>query len=238
MLNIAICEDDLSCKEDALELIASYSKEKNIEFTVRHFSNGEEFMLEIEDNTFDLIIFDIYLGKMTGIDCARMMKKLNLNNEIIFTTTSKEHIFEAFQLNATQYLIKPLIRNEFFIAMNQAVNNVAEKSKKRVVLTDTEGVKVVDVSDIVYCEKRSHYINIFLNDGSVLVTRNTMIEFWGIMCKYKEMVKLGVSFVVNLEHLSEVKRACIVTTSGVEISLPRGEWKIIKEKYLNLYCKE
>ncbi len=237
MIKIAVCEDDKYYRESTLGLISSYAKERDIEVSMHYFASAEELLFKIEEVSFDIILFDIYLGGMTGIECAKRLQDASKSYELIFISTSKEHIFEAFNLKATQYLIKPLNVSEFYLALDTAVNNINNKTNKCLVIKTDSGFETINTDSIIYCEKNLHHLYISTASLGTIKTRITLTEFWQNIEQYDEFTRVGVSFVVNLKYIKTLTNKLITLKDDTKISIPRGRFQEIKKSYLDFYWR-
>ena len=107
MMQIAVCEDEEIVREQIKELIIEQKKDCQ----VVQFVSGEELLAAHE--SFDLIFLDIQLDGMTGIEVAREFRNRGDEVFLIFVTGAKEYIFDAFDVSAFQYLLKPISEKRF-----------------------------------------------------------------------------------------------------------------------------
>ena len=117
-MKIAIVDD---LQEDRLEVreiidefcLNSFEKlNKEIDITIDEFCSGEDFLSNFKPNCYDIILLDIYMDKLTGMDTAREIFALDRSCNLIFLTTSNDYIFDSFEVKAVFYIIKPIILNK------------------------------------------------------------------------------------------------------------------------------
>lgn len=115
--------------------------------------------------------------------------------------------------------------------------NTAEE--KRYILLKTEGkFKKVEVDDIVYCEAQRKTQWLYLADGRECLQRMTMTELYRQLSPYREFVKIGASFIVNLEYIDSLNAEFICLMGGRKIYLPRGAYRRLRDQYFQYYCEK
>lgn len=155
---------------------------------------------------------------------------------IVFLTTSKEYALEAFRVDATQYLVKPVSKEELFSVLDKLLGSLLEEQKKYLLLRIDNKNRRIAMKDIVYCEAQKKCQCIYLSDGTQLLLRLTMAKIYEMLSDYKEFVKAGISYIVNLEHIESLNAQELQMDNGRTVYLPRGSYQLLKEQYFNYYC--
>lgn len=126
---IAILEDDAVQMQRTEEMLSAYSAaHPEHELKTVCFTQTEPFMESVcrtehdgaGEQAFDILLMDIYLPSGNGMDCARTLRENGYEGIIIFQSSSAEHAIEAYQVDAIQYLLKPVSQERFFAAMDRA----------------------------------------------------------------------------------------------------------------------
>lgn len=140
MYQIALCDDmeeELKQVEGLLEL---YRKQNPaLEYQTEWFANAEEFSEQINasESAPDILLMDIFMPGKTGVEVVREMRGKGYKMPVIFLTTSTEHALNAYEVDALQYLVKPLEQGKFFHAMDIAF--AAVKTEKKTFLVKISG---------------------------------------------------------------------------------------------------
>ena len=110
MYEIALCEDEEVFSEAQEKMTREILEKLNIEHRVTVFDSGEKFLAAFskERKRYDLILLDILMDKMSGMELARAIRESDKEAVIIFITSSREHVFEGYDVNAFHYLVKPV----------------------------------------------------------------------------------------------------------------------------------
>ena len=113
-MRIAICDDDSLCREQ-LALLVAQEEQQPGEFEVQIFSSGEALLQQMQrEQQFDLIFMDIEMGQgLSGMETASQIRRQNQDVMLVFVTAHVNFVFEAFDVQAMQYLVKPIDTQQF-----------------------------------------------------------------------------------------------------------------------------
>lgn len=240
MYLMAVCDDEAEELKKAEELLYAYRRiHLKAEFMVKYFENADDLLEEIREETYvpDLIWMDIYMPCKTGIEAARELRAMGNRGRIVFLTTSREHALEAFRVEAAQYLVKPIYEKDLFPILDKFLAEIEEERQRYLILRVDGRSRRVAMSDMVYYEAHGKMQYLHLADGTQILLRMTMAEIFGMLSQYQEFVRVGISYIVNLEHIESLSGQDICFQSGKKIYLPRGAYKALKEQYFQYYCE-
>lgn len=242
---IALCDDETAELDKTEKLLSTYEKKHpELDFMIACFESAGEllYMMEERNYTPDLIFMDIFMpgqegmSGSLGMDAAKRLRDMGNKAKLIFLTTSGEYALEAFDVEASKYLLKPVAENKITEALDRVLSEI-EEERKRYILLKIEGRIVrVPVKDIVYCEAQGKTQCMYLADGKKSLLRMTMTEIYGLLSGYPEFVRIGVAFIVNMEYVDSLNAQDVCLTNGRKIYLPRGAYKTLKELYFQYYC--
>lgn len=239
MYKIALCDDQAEELFKVEALLDLYRQaHPHIDFVVNRFTSMEALQVEIELHPdFDLLLLDICLPDKSGIEAARELRKSGFTYPIVFLTFSKEFALDAFSVNAIQYLIKPVERQDFFAALNLVFDFVSEK-KRRYLTIKTDGeARRIAFRDILFIETQSNYQHIHLRGREILKVRMTSVEMFEALSAASDFVRCGASFIVNLAYVTSITVKDMLIDSGEKVPIPRGAYAALKEQYFNYYCE-
>lgn len=241
MYLVALCDDETRELNKTEVMLKNYSRRNPAyDIETERFEQAEALLEKIEVNDYrpDLILMDIYMPEKMGIEAAKELRSMGHETRIVFLTTSREHALEAYQVDAVQYLVKPVEETALFSVLDKFLKG-AEKEKKKYLLFRNEGkISRIAAEDIVCCEARRKYQCVYLVDGSELLLHTTMTAVREKMRDFPEFVSVGVSYIVNLRHLVSLNSDKIAMEGGRTIYLPRGSYKMLREQYFRYYCEE
>ena len=242
----ALCDDEPAELNKAEKILNDYEQEHpEVDFIIERFESADELLYRIEDKKYapDLIFMDIYMpgpggvSDSLGMEAAKKLRDMRSRAKLVFLTTSREFALEAFDVEAYQYLLKPISQERLFSALDRFLES-EEEERKRYILLKREGrfVKVA-VNDIIYCEAQGKTQCLHYVDGGECRQRMTLMELYELLSSYQEFVKIGAAFIVNLEYVDSLSAQDICLTDGRKIYLPRGAYKGLREQYFNYFCK-
>ncbi|MCM1123097.1 MAG: LytTR family DNA-binding domain-containing protein [Eubacterium sp.] len=247
MYLIALCDDEIVELEKTEKLLSDYEKKySGSEFAIRRFESADSLLALLREENYmpDLIFMDIFMPNKQdisyplGIEAARMIRNMNYKGKIVFLTTSKEYALDAFDVDALQYIVKPISEDRLFLLLDNLLKDIEEERKKYILLRIEGRLVRVSLNDIVYCEAQGKTQCLYLADGTQCTLRMTMTEFYDQLAPYQEFVRLGVAFIVNLGYIASLNAKEICMDNGRKIYPPRGTYKSLREQYFNYYCRE
>ncbi len=246
MIKAVIIDDEQHCIDRLQMLISTYCKQ---EVTVIHYwNNVPDALLEIDKHKPDLIFLDIHVGAYTGFD---FIKEFTRKNEyIIFTTAFEKYALQAFKLSATDYLLKPIDKDDLLDALEKiTLKNKSEirddkmnallynytnfSSQKKIAIPTTNGLSFIKVDDVVRCESDVNYTIIHLKDKKKLVVAKTLKDFEEIFTPLG-FFRIHNSHLINLAYIKAYNRGkggsvIMEDDSELEVSTRR------KEEFLKLH---
>jgi len=217
-----IIVDDEAIARDII--IAHLSKIENID-VVAECKNAIEAFNYISNNDVDLVFLDINMPEISGIAFA---KSINKRIKVIFTTAYRDYAVEGFDLQAVDYLLKPISFERLLQAVNryfEVTTHTEEKVNQSLEINDFIFVRSdrrmfkVDLDAVIYIESYSDYIKIHLND-KVIVTRETISAIEGKLPKTK-FLRIHRSYIVSIAHIQSFTNEHI-TVNRLALSISRS----------------
>lgn len=208
MINVIIVDDE-PLALDVLETYIDKIPDLNL---VKKCSNALEANTALKEHDIDLMFLDIQMPQLTGID---FLRTLATPPKVIFTTAYANYAVEGFELNAVDYLLKPISLDRFMKAVNKAQEQISLENKDAAptaadgdgedyifVKADKKLIKI-NYSDIVYIEGLKDYVIIRLNNSRV-ITLQTMksLEKKLPVSIFKRIHR---SYIVNIQHIQAVQ---------------------------------
>lgn len=229
MMKFAVCDDEPFMAEEISQYLSRYMEEQNMaSYSVSCFSNGR-LLLE-SDCDFDLIFLDIQMEQPDGMETAKMLRLRKNHSLLVFVTVMKECVFDAFEVHAYDYLIKPLDYQRFKKTMDRAVKGLKQRAAKRVIIRKGTSCQVVPLSQIMYCEVQGRKIYIHQADGKV-------IDYYDKLEDFQQRVdgrffRCHRSYLVNLDYIRGCAAGRAVLSRGDEIPVSRLRERELTEALL------
>jgi DNA-binding LytR/AlgR family response regulator len=233
-MKIAICDDDKKERDRLVSFFHAYSLQTGISFSLNHYENGFYLLDAMETgNTFDLIILDILMPGMNGIQTAKQIRHSNEVVKIIFLTSSSEFAVDSYAVGAYYYLLKPVEKNVFFEIIQRFLRTVNPEEAESIILHDGKSLKRILLSDLVQCEIQQRTILFKLANGASIQTIGTLSELERELLRFPYFTKPHRSYLVNVHHIKEITKLEITTDLGTRIPISRGRYDEISHAFLS-----
>ncbi len=237
MYTIALCDDEEAGLEQMEEYLSKYQEQKgSLEYKTQHFQSGEALLEYVEKGECmpDLLLLDIFMTGKTGIEVAQAIRRFGKKVPIIFQTMSMDYALNAYEVDAIQYLVKPLEEDKFFHAMDVAFGQLQKEKDNHILIKQPGGVRKLHPDEIIYCESQKNYQILYLEQEECKI-RMTASELWGILEKSPQFGRCGRSFILNMNHIVCFRREMVLMDNNKKIYMPKNKTAEFKQVYLD-YC--
>lgn len=179
---------------------------------------------------FDIVFLDIQMDGMDGIETAKRLRKRQDDIVLIFVTGNREYVFDALDLYAFHYLLKPVDENKFREVLERAAEEVAKKKEKRFLFLKKRNL-TLDQADILYIESRAKKVEIH-TDGfkDIIEIYATMEELEGQLGE--DFYRCHRAYIVNMAHITEYDNDSITITNGDKIYLTKKKYGDFVKTYM------
>lgn len=235
-MRVVICDDiqkDMEIIRTSLDTYAAVHLEYHIE--IDEYSSAVDVLHRMEEKAYDIALMDICMPGVPGTVAAEKMLEKNPEMSVIFLTTSDEYAVEAFAMNATHYLLKPFTQEQFDAALDRAIKKTVDQVLLS--LDCVDGVYRVRIREIVSIESQNHYLLVVLSSGETLKIRMKLSQMYEEIQKYSEFIKIGASYVVNLDFVRSISGNNIEMQGGAKIPVPRRSVEEVQRAYME-YCRK
>ena len=200
-------------EELARTLLKTYVAKLDFLELEAELENPLEAIQIIKDEQVDLLFLDIQMPEVKGTDLAKL---LPANVQVIFTTAYSEYALEGFELNALDYLLKPITFERFLIAVNKARDKSFEKEKAITVKSGYD-LHRLRYQDILYIESDSEYV-IYCTANSKIMSNQSLKRLERLLPSTIFM-RVHRSYIVNKKHVSALRgKDLIIASSTIPVS--------------------
>ncbi|MEH0153920.1 LytTR family DNA-binding domain-containing protein [Limibacter armeniacum] len=214
----AIALDDESLALQVIENFCSRVEDIELVKTFTQSSEAKKFLMKYP---VDLIFLDINMPAISGVD---FYKAVNEYTAVIFTTAYSEYAVEGFDLNAIDYLLKPIKFDRFEKAIARAKERLQQpatnNTRNKLIIRADYSLHQIEYQDICYIEAMSDYLRIHLTDAKPVVTRMTMKNMEEKLPS-DTFVRVHRSYFVSIDKIESVKKSSL-QISGTEIPVSKG----------------
>ena len=223
-MDIAVVDDEKAIREHICGLVEEQQPESRIEA----YATGEELLAS--GKRFDIVFLDIQMEGMNGIEAARSLRERREDTVLVFVTGIKDYVFDAFDLYAFQYLLKPIDERKFAEVLERAVREAAKKKERRVLFIKPRNL-TLDQSEILYIESRAKKVEIHTKGAA------QAIEIYAAMDELEG--QLGENFyrchrayIVNMDCITEYDGESITLTGGDRVYLTKKKYGEFVKAYM------
>ena len=177
-MQIAICDDEVSM----VQILEEKIKKLLPDAVIEKYLSGDELIAS--GSKPDILFLDIQMPGMDGMETAKMLRQDNEDMILIFVTAAEEYVFQAFDVGAFHYLVKPFSDEKLKEVVTKAVHNIKRSSRlekdEKYIMVQTAGSHIkIFLRDIVYAE--------VYNRKVIIHTRSTDIEYYGKLQELSDM---------------------------------------------------
>lgn len=227
-MNIALCDDDPQALAFLQNAVSANSPLEMAPLHLFSFSSGTAFLASRD--AFDIVFMDIYLGAEDGM----MIAKKYLENHravFVFTTSSREHAIQAYQVGAIHYLVKPFALEEVACAMRRCQDQLHRTHQKKVSIGNLRRNTSLFQRDIHYIEVFDKISVIHTIQGEI--ETNTSLEALYERLDHSCFMRAQRSYIVNMEYIDSLTADRVTLRDGTEIILSRLNRTQLRQQYQN-----
>lgn len=234
MFKVAICDDRPEEMSHLENMLLEYQKENGEFFEIHCFNNGISF-LEALKNPFDICFLDIFMPGITGIDVAKDMRKVNQEIELVFTTSSIDFAIVGYQVRASNYLVKPISKDQLFAALWEILDKVKLKQSKCICVNTDIGVKRISVDSIAVAVADKHSTTINLRNQDSIHTTMGFGEICEMLVQDSCFYVVSRSAIVNFNTVLGTENDMLLIENGDNVIMPRRKKQEITNAFLNFH---
>lgn len=243
-MRIGICDDMTEELNNIKNLTEIYANNHNQHiFNIATFSNSFEFLENYEKcGGYDILLLDICMPGILEVDVAREIRSKKDKCEIIFLTSCADYAVDAFALKATHYLVKPFKSQDFYDALDRAMEKIQQNQVKNLVVKIENGNACsVNIDEIYYCEAIGHNQQIHMMDSKIVETRSSLSElFYNLeqLSQSGQFIMPYKGFIVNQKQIKEITPSNIILKTNCAIPLVKRNFNIIKKQYFDFIFRK
>ena len=164
MINIAVVEDDVQEANRLINCLEQFALQNHLQFQVTHFPDAAMLLDQYKAN-YDLILLDIVLPLMSGMEAARRLRQVDHSVTIVFVTNMAQYAIEGYSVGAFDYILKPVNDHAFELKLKRILSHLGSKIEDRISIRTEGGTISLQLRKIRYVEVEGHYLNWHTLDG-------------------------------------------------------------------------
>ena len=237
-IKIAVCDDEKNIRSYLVSLI----KKQGRECSITEYDSADAYLSDGKEH--DILFLDIEMGGfdagLDGMGLARHIRGIKTQKQpiIIFVTGYEKYVYDAFDVGAFQYLVKPMNEQKFAEVFGRAAGQIvseAEQRKKKLVIQYGGEGKVIPLNDIYYMASRNHNIVLYLKDGNIeyyAKIGDLEMELAG------QFYRIHRGYLINLFHVEGYDRTEVRMANGDKLLLSRYKYDGFVQAYMDYISEE
>ncbi len=229
MIRIAVCDDEEASRSYIITLI----REQKAECCIAEFRSAEECLKS--GQAFDLMYIDIELGQdgaVNGMELAKQARNRGsfCSPVIIFVTGHEKYVYDAFDVGAFQYLVKPLDRKRFAVIFERAVRFIEGTGRERELeIRFANTVKNIPLGNIFYVESFNHKVVVHSREGE--------LEYYARIGELEQQLgeaffRIHRGYLINLDHVESYSRTEAVMSCGDSVLISKYKYGDFVKAYM------
>ena len=228
-MKLALVEDEKIYADKVQEYLERYQKESGYEILTDWFRDGSE-IVEDYDGDYDIILMDIQMKFMDGLSTAKKIREMDQEVIIIFITNMTSYAIRGYEVDAMDYIVKPVEYFVFSSKLERAAKRIRKKEKHYISISIENGVRKIDVAKLYYIESHGHTLCYHSGDG-MWECRGTLQQMEKLLEPYG-FFRNSKSYLVNIQYIDVIREnECIV--QGKRIPVGRAKKKELMQRMLD-----
>lgn len=231
-MKIAICDDEQIFIDATCDILKKWSQKNYIVPEIHCFTNGDDLINAQQNNCMDLIILDVLMPLLNGIDTARELRNSNQSVPIIFLTSSRDFAVDSYEVNAFNYILKPIDENRFFSVLDKFLNSFEKNMETFTAHTQT-GFCKLQLEKVDYLEAQNKKVIVYLSNGTIIEIKELFSKCEDIFTIEKGFFRCHRSYIVNLKRVEQFSKTQIITYNNNMLPISRNSYLAFKEAYFS-----
>lgn len=220
MLSIAVCDDEMLQCCMLSKRIQEILKHMNLSCTIRQFYSGDALLKETEH--FDILFLDILMQGLDGLQTARIFRQQSSDPILIFVSSSREYVWNAYDVEAFHYLLKPIDDQKLKTVLQRAIQKTRKHPRSYLLIRQKQQQKKIFLDRIRYFEIRGRMIDVHEAEGCF--TYYEQIRILENRLQDKDFFRCHKSFLVNLNYVESYNRQEILLDNKERIPVAKRRY--------------
>lgn len=226
---VAIVDDERTEVEKLSVIVNDWSTRCGSLCEIHSFASAEAFLFAYQDDkAYDILLLDVEMKNISGIELAKRIRGGNDHVEIVFITSHFEFVGEGYEVDALHYLIKPVAEDKLMDVLSRAAAKLSVEPPYVLITCDGETVKLYE-SEILYIESFLHYLAVHTKDREYRI-KESMTSFEAKLSD--DFFRVHRSYLVSLKVITRISRTTVTVTGKIDIPVARGKYDDINRAFI------
>jgi DNA-binding LytR/AlgR family response regulator len=234
-IHFAICDDNITEIEYLNRIVGKWARAGNIATVISTFESAESFLFHYaDDKSFDILLLDIQMKNMNGVELAKQIRLDNDSVQIIFITGFPDYMPEGYDVSALHYLMKPVSEQKLFEVLDKAMKRLGKS--ERTILLKAEGESVcIPMGSIMYIESFAHAVEI-------TTIKEKIKAGMSISDLEKKLgdgfVRCHRSYIVGLKYIKRIRQNEVILDNDISIPLSRRVCTKVNQAFIRFFKED
>lgn len=228
--DIAVCDDEPADVQLLSRLVSKWASVNRYIVSIETFKSAEEFLFKTENGGKNIVLLDIEMGEMNGVELAKSIRRKNHEMQIIFVTGYMDYIQDGYDVEALNYLLKPVKEEKLFAVLNRAAEHLKSCEKALLLFINDETVRI-PLYEIKFLEVRKNYVTVHANEE--FEVKKTLSDLEKNLDE--SFFRTGRSYIINLRFIKKITKSDVYLTDGSIVPLSRGLYDKINRSMIKYF---
>lgn len=235
MIIIGICDGEQAVRSLLASYVERYRSETDAEIQLLSYSTGEKllknYMLDL-----DLIFLEIPLRRVSGLRLAEHIKEQDAQVRIVFLTTVLSHVLEAYEVGASNYLLKPLSYTKFCKELSRVREEKQGREGNCFLEQNKQGLHKVYFHEVRYIETNGK--STLIHTGREEIQSGRQMKQFEQLFVGSSLVRCHAGYIVNLRYFQRLEESAVVLSDGTQIPVSRSKRPLVLGQIQTIYGED
>lgn len=231
-MRIAICDDSPEFLSQAKELLTKWHHQPDLPVT-ETFEDGDALIQAHIAAPFDIILLDVVMPLLNGIEAAREIRQNDKSVKIVFLTSSPEFAVDSYSVKASNYLLKPLTAEKLYGCLDELAEELRQNARS-ITVKGPNAFHRVEIARIEYIEAQNKRVLFSLSDGKTISSTEPLYTYEGKLLLADGFFKCSRSYIVNLNQIDTYTPKEVQMRSGCRIPISRSCHREFEAAYFSV----
>lgn len=235
MFKIAIVDDDKTALSISKGAIEQFLNDHEVAFSLDAFSSSNAFIMMAKEEKYQLVLLDIDMDEINGIEAGKIIKEDNPQADIIFLSQREDLVFDTLYLHPFGFIRKSKLLQDFPSVMELYLetHSTSNPTSHQLIVTSKTGVININIDEVMYIEGNKNYQTIYLKNSSAFDVRLSMGELEDSLHD-KGFIRIHKGYLVNYLFIRKIVKADVILTNNKILPLANKRKDEIMEQYLEV----
>lgn len=237
-LNAVVIDDEVNARAALMGVVSANFPDIEFVGQAKNLPEGIKLIRKVNP---DIVFLDVEMPEFSGLEILDFFDIKDINFHLVFVTAYDKFALDAFELSATDYIVKPVQVSDIerllnkiakLKPVNEEVKSVQNNNHQKIILNANGGQVFVDANDIIYIRADGSYSDVILAGDKRLCISKRLAEFEKLM-SMNNFFRIHRSHIINLNHITKISKVdggSVFMSDGVELSISKDKKTELENK--------